>query len=333
MSAPESVTRPEATRGPLRLADAARERYGALSLAGAVVLVLAIAVLGATTTNFFTVANGKAVLASASIVGIAALGATAIMVAGGMVSLATAALASLSAMVFLATLDLGLVPAVALSGAFGVLCYAGLGWLVGAWAVNPIILTIAAASIMEGGVLALNDGGLVTPAGGGFEHLNARLLGLPVSVFALVVLAVLLHVLLAHTPAGRRIHMVGENRQAARAAGFRVGRTVAFAFALAGALTAVAGMFLGAVNTNASLELGGTLNFDAIAAVLVGGAAIGGGQGSALRTLAGAIVIAAISDVLLLRGYDTGTQICVKGLLVLLVVLAVHLRATRGATR
>ena len=77
--------------------------------------------------------------------------------------------------------------------------------------------------------------------------------------------------------------------------------------------------------------LGGTLTLDAIAAVLVGGTAITGGRGSAVQTLGGAVLIAVISDVLLLRGYSTGVQILVKGILVLAVVVAVHLRTTRGA--
>ena len=79
------------------------------------------------------------------------------------------------------------------------------------------------------------------------------------------------------------------------------------------------------------MTLGGTLTLDAIAAVLVGGTAIAGGRGSALRTLGGAVLISVISDVLLLRGYSTGAQILVKGVLVLAVVVAVHLRAHAGA--
>ena len=62
----------------------------------------------------------------------------------------------------------------------------------------------------------------------------------------------------------------------------------------------------------------------------MGGTAISGGHGSAVRTLGGAVLISVISDVLLLRGYSTGVQILVKGVLVLAVVVLVHVRATRG---
>ncbi len=89
-------------------------------------------------------------------------------------------------------------------------------------------------------------------------------------------------------------------------------------------------MFLASFNTSANTALGGNLTLDAIAAVLAGGTAIAGGRGSALRTLGGAVLISVISDVLLLRGFSTGPQILVKGVLVLAVVVTVHLRSHQG---
>ena len=105
-----------------------------------------------------------------------------------------------------------------------------------------------------------------------------------------------------------------------------VGRTTTAAWLGAGALFAVTAAFTAAFNTSANVNLGGTLTFDAIAAVLAGGTPISGGRGSALRTLAGALLVAAVSDILLLRGYSTGVQVMVKGLIVLVVVVIVHLR-------
>jgi ribose/xylose/arabinose/galactoside ABC-type transport system permease subunit len=126
------------------------------------------------------------------------------------------------------------------------------------------------------------------------------------------------------------MYLVGSNRTAARAAGLPVGRVTVVAWAFFGACVALTGIFLASFNTAATATLGGTLTLDAIAAVLIGGTAITGGRGSAAQTLAGAILIAVISDVLLLRGYSTGIQILVKGLLVLAVVVAVHRHAHRG---
>lgn len=296
----------------------------------AVLGLLVVLALGATTENFFSVTNLKTILTSASIVGIAALGATVILVVGGMVSMATAAAASLAAIVFVGTLDSSFAVAVVTTFAVVGGLYAVLGWLIGAWAVNPIIVTIAAASLVQGLVLVTTDGALVTTSSSSLDVLNRRVGGIPVAVFAFAVLAVALHLALTSTRWGRRIFLVGENREAARVAGLRLGRVVASAFLVAGILTAIAGMFLGAITTNASLEVGGNLTFDAVAAALVGGASVAGGRGSALRTLAGALAVATVSDLLLLRGFESGAQICVKGLVVLLAVVIVHLRSGEG---
>jgi ribose/xylose/arabinose/galactoside ABC-type transport system permease subunit len=126
------------------------------------------------------------------------------------------------------------------------------------------------------------------------------------------------------------MYLIGENRAAARAAGLPVGRVTVIAWTGFGACIALTGVFLASFNTSATVTLGGTLTLDAIAAVLVGGTAITGGRGSALRTLAGAVLISVISDVLLLRGFSTGVQILVKGILVLAVVVTVHVRTTRS---
>lgn len=102
------------------------------------------------------------------------------------------------------------------------------------------------------------------------------------------------------------------------------------AWAFFGACIALTGVFLASFHTSATVTLGGTLSLDAIAAVLLGGTAIAGGRGTALQTLGGAVLISVISDVLLLRGFSTGVQILVKGILVLAVVTFVYLRATKG---
>lgn len=325
MSIHGTVDAPSLSRSPRADGPGPRRtrwQTGVVVIAGA-----ALVTLGATTPNFFTATNAKAIVTSASVVGIAALAATVILIVGGMVSMATAAVASLAAILFVGTLDQGLALSVVVTLAVVGMLYAALGWLVGAWAVNPIIVTIAAASLVQGLILATTDGALITTSNDSLDWLNQRVGGIPVSVPTLLVLAILLQIGLTSTTWGRRIFLVGENREAARVAGLRLGRVVASAFLVAGLLTAVAGMFLGAVTTNASLEVGGNLTFDGVAAALVGGASVAGGRGSALRTLAGAVVVATVSDLLLLRGFDSGAQICIKGLIVLAVVVMVHIRS------
>jgi len=316
-----AVARVEAMRG--------RAAVPGLLPALAAVGVIVLAVFALTTDRFFTVDNVKAILNSASIVGIMALGLTFVTLVGSLVSLAVGATAVMGAMVFLDQLHLGLVPALALAIAAGAAVTALQGAIVGGWGANPVILTIGAGFLLSGVTSKLSDGVIVQPSAGGYTALNSTPLGVPVGVYVMIVLAVVLQVLLRRTVFGRHVLLVGENRDAARAAGIRITRTTALAFGIAGAAFAIGGAFLGAFNRGASAQLEGTLTFDVIAAVLVGGTLISGGRGSPLRTLAGAVAIATISDVLLLRGFETGAQTLLKGVLVVGVVLALHL-AGRG---
>jgi ribose/xylose/arabinose/galactoside ABC-type transport system permease subunit len=297
---------------------------------GAGVLVAVLVVAGLATHRFFSIDNERAILASTAFVGITAIGATLVMIAGSAVSLATSQTATVVAMIFLSTQQFGLGVAILIGLACGAALTAVQGAVIGFWAANPIVLTIAAG--FAAGALAtwFSGGTPVSADHPAYDVLNRTLLGLPLAVYVLLAVAVLAEWILRRTTAGRQLYLIGENRDAASAAGLPVGRITVVAWAFFGACIALTGIFLAAFNTSATVALGGTLSLDAIAAVLVGGTAIQGGRGSALRTLAGALLISVISDVLLLRGFSTGVQILVKGLLVLMVVVAVHLRSSRG---
>ncbi|WP_326551617.1 ABC transporter permease [Micromonospora sp. NBC_01813] len=309
----------------------ARRRRPSLLTVAPAVLLLPLVVVAVTTDRFLTVDNARAILASATFVGITAIGATLVMIVGSAVSLATAQTATVAAMTFLATAHLGLPTAVLAALVCGIVLTAAQGAIIGYWNSNPIVLTIAAGFAIGGVATWFSGGTPVYPRTTTFDVLNATYLGLPLAVYVLLAVTALAHWTLRRTTAGRQMYLIGENRAAARAAGLPVGRVTVIAWAFFGACTALTGMFLAAFNTSATVTIGGTLTLDAIAAVLVGGTAIAGGRGSAWQTLAGAVLICVISDVLLLRGFSTGMQILVKGVLVLAVVVIVHLRTTRGA--
>jgi ribose/xylose/arabinose/galactoside ABC-type transport system permease subunit len=292
----------------------------------AVLAAAAVLAVAATTHRFLTWDNAKAIFNSASLVGIMALGLTFVTLVGAIASLAVAQTAVVAAMVFLASLGIGLVPALALAIVVGAFVTAVQGLLIGAWNANPVILTIGAGFLIDGFAQAVHGGSIVQPAGGGFATLNSVPGGIPVAVYVMVGLALGAEYLLRRTVLGRQIVLVGESRAAAKAAGLPIALVVCAAFALAGVGFAIGGAFLGAFNRGASTYLEGTLTFDAIAAVLVGGTSISGGHGSALRTLGGALAIATISDVLLLRGYGTGAQLLLKGVLVVAVVIVTQAR-------
>lgn len=293
------------------------------------VLIIGAIVLCVTTPQFLSVNNAKAILASTSVVGMAALGLTFVTLVGSLVSLAVAQSMAVVAMVFLATQGFGLLPAIVISALVGAGIAGVQGLAVGYWSINPVVLTIVAAFALTGVATLASGGTTVYATGDGYALLNQTPFGIPLSILVFAVLAVLSHLVLRYTTRGRQIYLVGENQAAARAAGLPVGRIIFFAWVAFGLLSAAGAMFLAAFNTSATISIGGTLTFDTIAAVLTGGTSIAGGRGSALRTVIGALVLSVISDVLLLRGFPTGAQIMVKGLLILVFVIAVQVRAGR----
>ncbi len=321
---PAEAVEPTPGGSPLRVG-----RIGLLELIIAAVVV-AVVITGATTSRFFSLDNARAILAAAASVGITAVGATLIMIVGSAVSLAIAQTATVAAMVFLSTQQLGLGVAILLAALSGLGLTVVQGAAVGYWSANPIVLTIASGFAVGGLSTWISGGSTVYAHTNAYSSLNATPLGIPVGVYVLVAIALVAEWILRRTTAGRQMYLIGDNPAAARAAGLPVGRVVAIAWALFGVCIAVSGIFLASFNTSATSTLGGTLTLDATAAVLVGGTAIAGGRGSALRTLGGAVLIALISDLLLLRGFSTGQQLLVKGILVLFVVIVVHLGSSRG---
>jgi len=297
------------------------------------VAIGALIVAGAATPRFISVDNGRAILASTSLVGITAIGATLIMICGSTVSLAASQSASAGAMVFLGALQWGLPTASVVALSVTTLITILQGAAVGYWGANPIVLTIAAGFAVSGASTWLSDGTNVNPTSKEYDPLNSTPFGVPLSVFVLIGVALVAHAVLARTTYGRQMYLVGENRAAARAAGIPIGRVVVAAWAFFGITIGLTAVFIGAFNTTANTTSGGNLSLDAAAAVLVGGTAIAGGRGSAARTLGGALLICAISDLLLLRGYSTGSQVLFKGVLVLIVVLLVHARSTKKEHR
>jgi simple sugar transport system permease protein/ribose transport system permease protein len=301
-----------------------------LAYAGVLTAVLTFLL---TTSGFATSDNLKAILLSSSLVGMLAIGQTLIMISGSFFSLSLGTSTAVSAMVFLWGLQYGVIPAILLAVAFGAAVSAVQGLPVGAWAANPIVMTIGGSVVLTGVVVLITNGSTVRPSADApsINFLVRPVAGIPIGFYVLVVATILAEVMLRRGRLGHSTYLVGESRAAARAAGLPVGAVITGVFALAGACGAIAGILAGAVQGGATFSIEGTLAFDAIAATLVGGCAVAGGRGSVLRTLAGTLGIAAISSALLLRGYAAGTQILVKGVIVFAVVLFVHLKTRSRA--
>ena len=144
--------------------------------------------------------------------------------------------------------------------------------------------------------------------------------GVPVEFVVFLALIALGQFILTYTVFGRHLLLIGSGSPAADALGLPVAPTITLAYVWAGLFTAVSGILLAVRYNQGNMSLAVNYDYDAIAAVLVGGTAIQGGDGSMLRTLIGVAVISIIQVVLLLHGFDAAWRHLVTGLIVLGVI-------------
>jgi ribose/xylose/arabinose/galactoside ABC-type transport system permease subunit len=285
------------------------------------VVLLAAAALA--TPGFLSAPSLLALLTTLSFVGCVAVAMTLITVSGNIMSFCLGATVAASSVLFVTVLNLaGLIPAMLAALAFGAVLTGAQGVVIGAFRANPIIVSIAALALIYGVAQAATGGGASYAApGSGHEALKGRLLGLPSEFIAFLIVLLLAQFLLSFTAFGRHLVMVGSSSRAAEATGIRTWRTVAGAYVWAGLFAAVPGIMLAIRYGSANMEYGIGYDYDAIAAVLVGGTAIQGGQGSALRTFIGALVIAVVQVLLLLHGFRQEWQYLIAGVIVLAVIV------------
>jgi len=285
--------------------------------------VLALAVAVALTPGFLSAPSLLTLLTTVSFVGCVAVGMTFITLSGNIMSFSLGATVAACAVTFVMVLNgAGLIAGIIAALAVGALLSAAQGAIIGGLRANPIIVSIAALALIHGR-LNFITGNATTNAnpGAGHEVLRGKLFGLPIEFVALMILVVLGQLILSWTTFGRHIYFVGSGVRAAEAVGLRVGWVVTGAYFLAGLFSAVAGILLGLRYNQANMEYGIGYDYDAIAAILVGGTAIQGGHGSAIRTFAGVIFIATIQVLLLLHGFRQEWQYLIAGIIVLLVVM------------
>jgi ribose transport system permease protein len=303
--------------------------FALIVAAAAVVIVVGMAV----TPNFLTVDNARAILRNAAITGIVAVGMTPMTLSGNFVSLGLAQSAMLAMVAFCALLGdgWGQLPAM-LAVTAGLVVVGVLQGVVVAAGLNPVITTLAAGAIVFGVVSEVTAGGIVRagrpiPWGGG------DLAGVPIEVIVFFLFTVLVTLLMNRTVLGRETILVGANRATAEISGISFARVTILAFAILSVGLAIAGILSGAAFGQATAKSFPTLTINVIAAVLVGGTAIQGGQGSPLRSAAGAVLISVIANMMVLNDFSTGGRLAVQGGIVVVVVVLLELLRRRGGVR
>jgi ribose/xylose/arabinose/galactoside ABC-type transport system permease subunit len=197
------------------------------------------------------------------------------------------------------------------------------GWLIARFDLQPFIVTLATMGTLRGLTYVYAD----TPRYPVDELFRALIGGafvgpLPVNFLIFVLAVPVVWFYLEHTVSGRAALALGVNREAVRLAGIDTGRHLVLAYVACGVLAAVAGVLLASRLGIAQPSVGVGYELDAIAAVVIGGGILGGGGGTTLGVLGGVLALAVVDNVLNLFNVDSYYQQVVKGLIILVAVLA-----------
>ena len=286
-------------------------------------LVVLSSVLWALTPHFFTVPNLLNVAQQTSINAIVAVGMTFVIISGG-IDLSVGSIVALSGVALGAALQGGQALPVALAIALGIGVICGLvnGAIISWGGLPPFIVTLGMMSIVRGAALLFTEGRPVSGFDPLFRSLAAgQLGGVPAPVIATMAVYLVAHVVLTRTTFGRYVYAIGGNEEATRLAGVSVRFHKTMIYAVSGLVSAMAAVILTA-RLNSAQPIAGTMyELDAIAATVIGGTSLMGGQGSLAGTLVGALIMGVLRNGLNLLGVSSFLQQIVIGAVIIGAVL------------
>ncbi|WP_043624405.1 ABC transporter permease [Nonomuraea candida] len=295
-----------------------------LGLLGALALLVVVGLV-TRPENFATASNMVSILSLAATIGVITVGATFVIIGGG-IDLSVGAVMALASVwaTTLATQSYG--PVVMAICAILVGTGAGLvnGWLIAYGRLVPFIATLAMLVAARGLAQRMSDRKtqLIQAENSAIVELSTtRWLGIPLLVYIFALVVVLGWILLNRTTFGRRTYAVGGNPEAARLAGIDVRRHTMLLYALSGLCCGVAAILIMARTTTGSSTHGDLYELDAIAAVIIGGTLLTGGRGTIMGSILGLLIFTLITNLFILNGLNTSDQLIAKGLIIVVAVL------------
>lgn len=290
-------------------------------------LLLLCLALTLASDRFLTAENLTNVIRQASINGIISIGMMMVILTRG-IDLSVGSVLALATIVGADLLLKGtLSPMMAIVVTLVIGGGAGLvnGLLVSVVKIPPFIATLGMMTFARGAALAYSNGQPITGLGAlgeGIRWLGSGVVGgIPVPILVMAVVYVLAYILLNHTNIGRYIQALGDNERTAFLSGLPVKQIQVFVYTLAGALSALGGIILMGRLNSAQPTAGEMFEFNAIAAVVVGGTSFEGGQGSVWGTLLGVLIIAVLDNGLNLLNVSAFYQDITKGVVIALALL------------
>jgi len=292
------------------------KRYGLLI--SFFVLSLGISLL---TPNFLSSRNLLNILRQSTIVGIMAIGTTFVIIGGGF-DISVGSVLALSA-----ALALGLQGSMhwALAAMIAILAGALIGLLNGILAAKihivPMIATLGTSTIVRGLVYLYTGGYPINGQQPAFEVIGSGYLwGIPVPVIIMIALVVIFQFILSKTQLGRYCCAVGGNKEATRLAGVSVDFYHVMTFLIGGLMAGISGVVYASRLSSATPLAGQNYDMDAIAAVVIGGTSVSGGEGTVLGAMIGVLLLTVVTNAFNLLGVPVFIQYVIKGLIILVVV-------------
>jgi ribose transport system permease protein len=286
-------------------------------------LVALCVLIAALEPKFLSTGNLAGVARQTAVIMIIAMGMTVVMVSGGIdlsvgSAMALAGVAGAFAMTNGAPVWAGIAACVAVGAACGL----ANGAAVAALRIPPFIVTLGAMGVYRGVALLVTDGKAVVGLPPSFGYLaEGNLFGLvPVPLLLVVLVALATHFLLSSTRPGRYCYAIGSNVEAARYAGVRVSRYQIMFYVILGALTGLAGAIESARLVTGQPTAGEGYELRVIAAVVIGGGSLSGGQGTVVGTIIGALIMGVLSNGANLLGIPSFTQQIIIGAVIVLAV-------------
>jgi len=282
-------------------------------------LVVLFVLLSIFADNFLTWQNLRNVLDQSVSLGIIATAGTLVIIAGGF-DLSVGAIFAMAG-VIAAEVGNAVDPVLGLAAGLAVGVVVGLvnAFVVSGVRINPFIATLATSIVVRGLALALTGGMLITVTAESFAWPGTEeFLEVSLSSWIFLAWAALMGLLLWRTAFGRYIRACGGNEEAARLSGIRVGLVRGATFVISGLGAALAGVLAASEVATGQADAGVGLELTAVAAIVVGGTSIWGGEGAVWRTVVGVFLLALIGNGFNLLGIDPVYQQVVFGSIILL---------------
>jgi ribose/xylose/arabinose/galactoside ABC-type transport system permease subunit len=298
--------------------------------AAALTLLVLCVATALMTDRFLSPLNLANILVQSSIMAVIAMGMTFVIVGGGF-DLSVGSTAALAGCVAaMAMVKAGLVAGIVAGVAAGAAVGLANGLIVALLEVNPFITTLGTMVLVRGVVFLITGGAPVGDEGlpAAFVAFGSgRLLGIHYLVWVPAVLLVVLSFILHMTPFGRRVFATGGGREAAYLSGIAVNRITAATYVWCGALAGVAGVMLAARLQSGQPTAGEFYELTAIAAVVLGGAALQGGEGTLYKSVIGVFIMVVLGNSLNLLNVDSYWQRVAVGAVIIAAAAVDRLRS------